>query len=137
MYPLRHSERMKLKGVHWILVDIFHEAREHQDVRVGLHGGIRSNEIQGRLFKNKKTNIKKNGPHQKGFALDIVRKDLTTKEGWNNEKEWKKFARFIEKCAVRIGVWDYVFNLGLEYGWDYPHWQLKDNFKDLMKKIEG
>lgn len=86
------------------------------------HTALRTNELQEMLFLEGHSKIRKNGPHNRGAAVDIVHSDFH----WEAHDD---FFRYMGNTGKDIAL---QYNLPVEWGGDFKsiydpaHWQLTE-----------
>jgi len=123
-YLLQH-ERADWSGVSPIINEFTHRLMwrlRKNGFPTYVHTALRTPEEQERLFLIGNSRIRKNGPHNRGAAVDIVHCDFH----WNAHPDFWAYIGNAGKDIAR------QYDLPIEWGGDFvslydpAHWQLKD-----------
>jgi peptidoglycan L-alanyl-D-glutamate endopeptidase CwlK len=116
----------RLAGIKPILIQILVEATKDSPYifEIPEFGGIRTAEIQHGLFvkgASKCDGYSKISNHQKGTAFDIFLL-IDNKASWNKPALKKTMYHIKEVAMTKFHT---ELELGCDWGWDYPHGEIK------------
>jgi len=135
-YKFSSNSIKRMKGVHPDLITIFNRAIKNSPIDFGIPatGGLRTEDVQKRLFKNKTSKcdgVNNISNHQKGMALDFYAY-VDGKASWD-KVHLALVAGVIMATASQLKAvgrithrvrWGGTFGSTKFKGWDMPHFEI-------------
>lgn len=120
-FVLTDADERKLVGVNARLVSVVRLVAATGSTRFMVVEGVRTKTRQRRLVAEGKSKTM-NSKHLVGRAVDIAPL-IEDRLSW----QWRHFTPLVswaKTCAASLNV---PMEFGYDWGWDAPHWELKDN----------
>lgn len=118
---LTPADERKLVGLNKDLVAVVRLVALRSPMPFIVTEGLRTKARQRELFRQGKTKTL-NSQHILGRAVDVAPL-VDRKVSW----EWQHFTPLTDcakECALHLGI---PMTFGYDWGWDAPHWELKQN----------